>query len=105
MISERWVYQKRNVSKPWALLLTLDLDKRHPERATLACRFYREDIRAKGQTFSVDLGHRNRPADYALRICEELEGFCDVEASDYSQVLSAVDDFAFRPLETLFNWA
>ena len=93
---EAWIYQRRDVPKPWAIQFFLHI--RESGRSMVAW-VYQEDIASKGQRVRIDLGHERTPDAYARKLEHELEAVCPVSASDHAQIVRAIDDLAFQPLE------
>lgn len=52
-IRDYWIYQKRDVSKPWALYVVKEYDYRKPDETVLDFTLYHDDIELASHSESV----------------------------------------------------
>ena len=90
-VQEQWIYQKRNVSDPWAIYLVRNFDKRYPrDTTTIDFTFYHDSLKTATKTKSfMDLKY-NTAKGYADRIIAEIAEFVDIDASDYEQIITSI---------------
>lgn len=94
-IKDYWLYQKRNVSTPWAIYFVKEYDKRYNMPVTLDWTFYHENIPNQMHSKSFIGLHYSTAKGYADAITAEMAEYVEIEASDYDQVLQEVERICF----------
>lgn len=86
-IRDYWIYQDRNVTKPWALYVVKQYDKRHPETTTLDYTLYHENIEEPTNAFSRVGVFYSYVGDYVNTIVIDILSFgIEFENPDYAQL-------------------
>ena len=93
-IRDYWIYQKRNVTTPWALYVVKEFDKRGDYKAsiTIDYTFYHEDVPKPTRSFSVVGLHYDTIKAYADAITAEIVPYCEVDYQDYQQIYNAIEE-------------
>lgn len=94
-IKDQWIYQKRNVAKPWSIYFVYEYDRHKPTENILDWTLYHEDIPNRTQSKTFAGLHHSSIDGYANAIITELLEYCEVEASDYSQIEHALQRLMF----------
>ena len=93
-IKDYWIYQKRDVSEPWALYVVKEYDKRGDYKASIAIdyTFYHENVSKPTRSFSVVGLHYDTIKGYADAIINEIIQYCEVDYADYKQIYDAIEE-------------
>ena len=90
-VREYWIYQKRNVHVPWAMLITKTYDRRDRNETIIDWTVYHEDIPTQTRSKSF-IGLQFPTAEgYADAICSELEDIVTVSELDHAQILREIE--------------
>lgn len=87
-----WVYQKRDVTTPWALYVVKEYDKRKPAETTLDFTLYHEDIPNQVHCKSFIGLHYDTVSGYVDAILCEFAEYAVIDAQDKEQLMRSVED-------------
>lgn len=86
MISDYWLYQKRDVQTPWALYLVKEYDRRHPSATVLDYTLYHEDIDTPTKSISRVGLHYDTVGGYVNDIVNDIMEFTEIHSKDREQL-------------------
>lgn len=92
MIKDYWVYQKRNVSTPWALYVVKEFDRRKPDATTLDFTLYHEDIPTATHSHSVVGIQSENVGGYVTQILDVIANYAGVADEDELQLLQSIEN-------------
>lgn len=92
MIKDYWVYQKRNVSTPWALYIVKEYDRRKPDATTLDFTLYHEDIPNATHSHSVVGIQANTLGGFVEEFADVISQYVEFANADWEQLEQSIAD-------------
>lgn len=92
MIKDYWVYQKRNVTTPWALYVVKEYDRRKPKATSFDFTLYHEDIDNATHSHSVVGIYANTLAGFVVQFAEVISKHVEFTDEDAEQLEQAIAD-------------
>lgn len=95
-IRDYWIYQKRNVQKPWAIYFCKVYTKGKREDTFFDWTIYHDDIRNQTNTKSgIDL-HCDTISEFVDFIAGEIARYAQVTEADKTQLYDAFLDMLYK---------
>ena len=92
-IRDYWVYQKRQVTTPWAIYFVKEYDKRNYNKSVVIdYTFYHENVENHTHSVSFIGLHYDTITEYADEIVSTIAEYTAIENQDYEQIKKAIED-------------
>lgn len=96
MIKDYWIYQKANVTTPWALYVIKEYEPRKGKKfITLDYTLYHENIPNNTHSKSFIGLHCDTIGEYAKKIMKEMSRFVPITEQDEKQILFEIEQILF----------
>lgn len=89
-IKQTWLYQKRNVQKPWAIFFVKEYSRRTHE-TTIDWTLYHDDIPSSAHSKTFVGLHFDTVGGYVNAIITEMLDYVEIEASDITQIRREIE--------------